>query len=95
MKPTIFPIGSLESRAIARLLAQRQESERKLAWRALKKEALVFWILRPRSPEHNKAHRSEWFESMDGSGKLVCVLWVPLGMSIAEATHIVFPSVTR
>jgi hypothetical protein len=80
---------------MARLFAQQQSYKRKLAWLALKKEALVFRILRPRSPEHNKPHRSEWFESMDESGKLVCILWVPLGMSVAEATHIVFPSVTR
>jgi hypothetical protein len=95
MRPGAFPICSPESRAIARLFAQRQESKRKLEWLVRKKEAFAFRILRPRSPEHNKPHRSEWFESMDGSGKLVCILWVPLGMSEAEATRLVFPSVTR
>lgn len=85
-----FPVGSPESRAMARLLAQRQESERKLAWRAREKEAFAFRILRPRSPQHNKPHRSDWFESMDGSGKLICILWVPLDMSVAEARRIVF-----
>jgi hypothetical protein len=86
-----FPIGSLESRAVARLFAQQQEYERKRAWLAREKQAFVFRILRPRSPEHNKPHRSDWFESMDGSRKLVCILWVPLGMSVAEATRAVFP----
>jgi hypothetical protein len=86
-----FSVGSLESRAVARLFAQQQEFERKRAWLARGKKAFVFRILRPRSPEHNKPHRSDWFESMDGSQKLVCILWVPLGMSVAEATRSVFP----
>ena len=80
---------------MARLFARQQSYKRKLAWLALKKEALVFRILRPRSSEHNKPHRSDWFEAMDGSGKLVCILWVPLDMSVADATRVVFPSVAR
>jgi hypothetical protein len=95
VRPRAFPVGSPESRAIARIFAQRQAYKRKLAWLALKKEALVFRIFRPRPPEHNKPHKSEWFDSMDGSGKLVCILWVPLGTSVAEAARVVFPSVTR
>jgi hypothetical protein len=86
-----FPIGSLESRAVARLFAQQQEFERKRTWLAREKQAFVFRILRPRSPEHNKPHRSKWFDAMDGSRKLICILWVPLGMSVAEAARTVFP----
>jgi hypothetical protein len=91
VKPGNFPIGSPESRVVARLLVQRQESERRRAWLEREKKVFAFRILRPRSPEHNKPHRSDWFESMDGNGKLVCILWVPRGMSVAEATLSVFP----
>lgn len=91
MRPGDFPIGSPKSRAMARLIAQRQESERKQAWLAREKEVVAFPILGPRPPEPVKPRRSEWFESKDGSGKLRCILWKPLDMSVEEAARIVFP----
>ncbi len=90
MRPGDFPIGSPESRAIARLIGQQQEYERKQAWLAREKTVLAFPILGPPSSESNKPCRSEWFESR-GSNKLCCILWVPPDMSVEEATRIVFP----
>jgi hypothetical protein len=91
MKPGDFPIGSPESRATARLIAQRQESDRKQAWLAREKKVVAFPILGPPSLTPNKPCRSEWFESKDASKKLCCILWVPHDMSAEEAARIVFP----
>jgi hypothetical protein len=91
VRPGNFPIGSPGSRAVARLLVQRQESERKQAWLGREKAVFAFPIFRPDLVGHNSPYRSEWYESADGSKKLYCILWVPLDMSIQEAGRIVFP----
>jgi hypothetical protein len=85
-----FAIGAPESRAIARLIAQQHESERKQAWLAREKRIVAFPILGPPSSESNKPCRSNWFEPR-GSKKLCCILWVPPDMSVEEAARIVFP----
>jgi hypothetical protein len=90
VRPNDFPIGSLESRAIARLIAQQQESERKQAWLAREKKVVAFPMFWLSSSESIKPCRSEWFES-GGSKKLCCILWVPPDMSVEEAARIVFP----
>jgi len=91
MNPGDHPIGSLSSRAIARLIFQTRESERDQAWLEREKHVYTLGIMRPSCAEHNKPYRSDWYESSEGSKSLWCILWVPLTMSDEEAARIVFP----
>jgi hypothetical protein len=89
MKPSDFPVSSPESRAMARLIVQLQESERKQAWLAREKQVVAFPMFWLSSSESTKPCRSQWFES--GGSKLCCILWMPPDMSVEEAARIVFP----
>jgi hypothetical protein len=92
MNPDDHPIGSLASRAIARLIFQTYISERDQAWLEREKHVYILGIMRPTCPEHNKPYRSDWYESCDGKKSLWCILWVPRNMSDEEAARIVFPN---
>lgn len=91
MNPGDHPIGSLSSRAIARLTFQTRKSERDQTWLEREKHVYTLGIMRPSCAEHNKPYRSDWYESSEGSKSLWCILWVPLTMSDEEAARIVFP----
>jgi hypothetical protein len=93
MNPSDHPIGSLSSRAVARLILQTYKSERDQAWLEREKHVYILGIMRPSCAEHNKPYRSDWYESSDGKKSLWCILRVPRTMIDEEAARIVFPNV--
>ena len=78
-KPWEFPVGSVESRASARIFNQRKNEER----------VRIEFVSNVARPHHDntKPHATPWADTIDG--KLFRILYVPNGMRVEEARRIV------
>jgi hypothetical protein len=82
LKPGDFPLGSAESRAAARMLAQQRETQGK------RLEIILSSWMRP-ARGNDKPHATPWIPHAFEDGTLVRTLVVPEGMSAEEARRIV------